>query len=173
VIGENVERVLVSSCLLGQKVRYDGGDKLCSDEILQCWRASGRVVPFCPEIAGGFPTPRPPAEISKGQGGSAVLSGKAVVREAGGYDVTEQFVAGANAALRKAIDLGIRVAVLKEGSPSCGSTYTHDGNFAGGTAQKPGVTAALLLHHGLFVFSESQLKQADEKIRSLEANGAV
>lgn len=170
---KNVARVHVSACLLGEKVRYDGDDRLCNDGILQGWRKSGRVVPFCPEIAGGFPTPRPPAEISNGQGGSAVLCGNAEVLEAGGNDVTEKFIAGARAALQKASELRIRVAVMKEGSPSCGSTYTYDGSFAGGTVDKPGVAAALLLVHGVFVFSETQLAQADEKIRSLEANGAV
>jgi uncharacterized protein YbbK (DUF523 family) len=115
-----MERVLVSACLLGQKVRYDGEGKLCSDEVLQRWRASGRVVPFCPEIAGGFSTPRPPAEISNGQGGSAVLSGEAVVLHSGGNDVSAQFIAGAMAALHQASELGIRVAVLKKAAHRAG-----------------------------------------------------
>jgi uncharacterized protein YbbK (DUF523 family) len=170
-VGESMERVLVSACLLGQKVRYDGEGKLCNDAVLQRWRASGRVVAFCPEVAGGLSTPRPPAEISNGRGGRAVLNREALVIEIGGRDVSAQFIAGAAAALQRASELGIRVAVLKEGSPSCGSGYIYDGSFAGLTVRAQGVTAALLIQNGVFVFSELQLSEADEKLRQLEASG--
>ena len=168
-----MERMLVSACLLGEKVRYDGGDKLCDDEILARWSANGRVVALCPELAGGFPTPRPPAEISNGKGGLAVLDGKAKVIEIAGQDVTAKYVAGASAALRKAVELGIRIAVLKEGSPSCGSAHTYDGSFTGRMVAKPGVTAAWLQEHGIFVFNELQLPEAEEKIKALEKDSLI
>ena len=61
-------KVLVSSCLLGEHVRYHGGDAACPSPILDRWSAEGRVVPACPETAGGLPVPRPPAESAETDG---------------------------------------------------------------------------------------------------------
>ncbi|RIX45157.1 MAG: DUF523 domain-containing protein [Rhodocyclales bacterium GT-UBC] len=155
-----MQRILVSACLLGHAVRYDGGDKRCEDRILQAWLANGQVVPFCPELAAGLPVPRPPAEISQGAGGIGVLSGQAQVIEAGGRDVTAEFVSGAEQALAVARQYGIRLAILKEGSPSCGSSVTYDGSFSGVRISRPGVTSALLKQAGLAVFSEHELVAA-------------
>lgn len=82
-------KVLVSACLLGQPVRYDGRASGHPD-LLQRWQAEGRVVPLCPEVAGGLPTPRPPAEIPGGQGGE-VLDGLAQVVTVSGEDVSAAF----------------------------------------------------------------------------------
>src|SRR5689334_4441140 len=65
---QSMERVLVSACLLGEKVRYHGGDATCGDPILNTWLTEGRVVRVCPEQEGDLPTPRPPAEIAGGDG---------------------------------------------------------------------------------------------------------
>jgi uncharacterized protein YbbK (DUF523 family) len=164
-----MQRVLVSACLLGQKVRYDGGDKLCTDETLNRWQAEGRVVPFCPEVAGGLPTPRPAAEISGAGGGAGVLISRARVLDVGGTDVTAAFVVGAAAALEQLKAHGIRMAVLKDGSPSCGSTHTYDGSFSGATTAQPGVTAALLRENGVSVFSENEWLEAEAQLERLEA----
>jgi uncharacterized protein YbbK (DUF523 family) len=163
-----VTSVLVSACLLGHKVRYDGGDKACDSAILASWLRQGRVLAICPEVAGGFPTPRPPAEIEAAQDGVQVLRGAARVMEDTGRDVTLQFVAGAQAALRLAQAHGVRVAVLKEGSPSCGSGLVYDGSFSGRTVAGAGVTAALLRQNGVFVFSELQIKQAQAQLEILD-----
>ena len=136
---------------------------------MQRWRNEERIVTLCPEVAGGFPTPRLPAEISNAAGGSAVSTRQAIVIENSGRDVTAGFIAGAQAALTAAQTHGIRIAILKEGSPSCGSAYTYDGTFSGGTTPQPGVTAALLQENGVFVFSELQLDEAALKIQQLEA----
>ncbi|WP_409322862.1 DUF523 domain-containing protein [Pseudomonas putida] len=122
-------KVLVSACLLGQPVRYDGRASGHPD-LLQHWQAEGRVVPLCPEVAGGLPTPRPPAEIPGGQG-SAVLEGDTQVLTVTGEDVSAAFLAGAQMALELVRRHGIRVAVLKSGSPSCGNRLTYDGTFSG------------------------------------------
>jgi uncharacterized protein YbbK (DUF523 family) len=162
-----LQQVLVSACLLGEPVRYDGGHRLCDHPVLQRWRAQGRLVPFCPEAAGGFATPRAPAEIvgavaSPPSGGPQVLQGQAMVMDNTGADVTAGFVAGAQAALAHAQALGITVAVLKDGSPSCGSGFVYDGSFTGALSHgQVGVTTALLRQHGVAVFSETQLLQAD------------
>lgn len=163
-----MQRVLVSACLVGHAVRYDGTDKKTTDHVLARWTAEGRVVAVCPEVAGGLPVPRPPAEIQGGPGGLAVLAGPARVVATTGQDVTTEFVHGAEAALAKAREYGILVAVLKEGSPSCGSSYSYDGSFSRTRVPAPGVTTALLQRHGVRVFSEAQWAEADECLRALE-----
>lgn len=163
-----MERVLVSACLLGHAVRYNGTDKKTDDQALARWVAEGRVVAVCPEVAGGLPVPRPPAEIGDGAGGAAVIAGLARVVAVTGQDVTAEFVHGAGQALARAREYGIRVAVLKEGSPSCGSSYSYDGSFSGTRVPVPGVTAALLTQHGVQVFSEAQWREADAALRAIQ-----
>ena len=167
-----MESVLVSACLLGEKIRYDGSDKRCDDPILQRWLQEGRVVPVCPEVVGGLPTPRAPAEIAEGAGGLEVLRQAGKVMDATGRDVSEQFKQGAWQALQLVRSKGIRIAVLKEGSPSCGSGYTYDGSFTGKKVDQPGVTTARLREAGVRVFSEAQLRQVDELLKLLEAEEA-
>ena len=162
----DLPRVLVSACLLGQPVRYDGRDSGHPD-LLQRGQAEGRVVPLCPEVAGGLPTPRPPAEIPGGQG-AAVLDGQAQVVTVTGLDVSEAFLAGARQALALVREHGIRVAVLKAGSPSCGNRLTYDGTFSGVKVPGEGVTTALLRREGVLVFSELELEDAQ---RALEGMG--
>lgn len=156
-------KVLVSACLLGQPVRYDGRASGHPD-LLQRWQAEGRVVPLCPEVAGGLPTPRPPAEIPGGQGGQ-VLDGQAQVLTVTGEDVSAAFMAGAQLALALVRRHGIRVAVLKSGSPSCGNRLTYDGSFTGVKVTGEGVTTALLRREGVQVFSELELDQAAQALR--------
>ncbi len=163
-----MHRVLVSACLLGHAVRYDGTDKKRDDDILQRWVDDGRVVAVCPEVAGGLSVPRPPAEIESGAGGGAVWFRGARVIANTGQDVTAEFVHGAEHALTRAQEYGIRVAVLKEGSPSCGSSYSYDGTFSKTRVPLPGVTTALLRQHGLQVFSETELDAADACLRALD-----
>jgi uncharacterized protein YbbK (DUF523 family) len=164
-------RVLVSSCLLGKPVRYDGSASTASSEILDRWVEEGRVVSFCPEVAGGFPVPRPPAEII-GAGGEAVLGQKATVVDEHGNDVTNCFIRGSQLALDMALAEDAKVAVLKDGSPSCGSTFIHDGGFSGGTRAGVGVTTALLEQRGIKVFSEAQFAEADAYLGTLDASAA-
>src|SRR5262249_29081685 len=108
-------RIAVSACLLGSPVRYDGRDKKSEHPILQRWMEEGRIISVCPEMLGGLGTPRLPSEI---------VAGTRRVVASDGRDVTGAFDAGARAALEQAS--GVRVAILKEGSPSCGSSYVYD-----------------------------------------------
>lgn len=163
-----MQRVLVSACLLGSPVRYDGSDKRVDSLFIERWRSEGRIVIICPETAGGLPTPRPAAEIAHAAGGMAVLTLASSVIDVTGADVTSSFVTGAEQALLEACTQGISVAVLKEGSPSCGSGFTYDGSFSGIQVTKPGVTASLLMAHGITVFSEHALEEADALLRSLD-----
>jgi len=141
---------LVSACLVGIPCRYDGGS--CPHDQLQALAARGRVLPLCPEVLGGLPTPRPPAEIQGGDGGD-VLEGRARVVNIEGKDVTAEFLAGAQEALRIAQRWGIKEAVLKTRSPSCGVGQIYDGSFSGRLKEGEGVTAALLRREGIIVKS--------------------
>ena len=151
-------KVLVSRCLLGHRVRYDGGASGPYAQLAQ-WQAEGRVIALCPEVAGGLPTPRAAAEIPGGQG-VEVLAGKAAVITTEGEDVTEAFVSGARQALALVELHGIRLAILKANSPSCGNRLTYDGSFSGVKVEGQGVTAALLTRAGVQVFSELELEEA-------------
>ncbi|MEI4518956.1 MULTISPECIES: DUF523 domain-containing protein [Pseudomonas] len=161
-----MEKVLVSRCLLGHRVRYDGGASGPFD-LLEQWIEEGRVVPLCPEVAGGLPTPRAAAEIPGGQGGE-VLDGIAAVITTDGEDVSAQFLEGARQALELVQKHGIRVAVLKANSPSCGNLLTYDGTFRGVKVSGEGVTAASLKRHGVRVFSELELAEAAVTLAALD-----
>lgn len=152
-----MQKILVSSCLLGSPVRYDGGAH-GPYSLLQQWQAEGWVVALCPEVSGGLPTPRPPAEIPGGQG-AAVLDGQVPVVDVNGRDVSSAFRAGADMAVQLASRHGIRFAVLKARSPSCGNHETYDGSFSGRRVAGEGVTAAALRRHGVQVFNETELDQ--------------
>ncbi len=114
-------------------------------------------MPVCPEVSGGLPTPRPPAEIEgahAGLDGTAVLDGRTRVIDIDGTDVTPYFVNGARVALALAQELGIRRAVLKARSPSCGVGRIADGQFVGRLVAGEGVATALLKRAGIEVVNE-------------------
>lgn len=151
-------KILISACLLGRPVRYDGKGKPLHDPIVDRWKAEGRLVGFCPEQAGGLPTPRPPAEIEGGMNGDDVLAGRARVLEVTGGDVTEEFVEGGRKAVAFAREQDCRFALLIDGSPSCGSGFIYDGSFSGARHPGFGVTAALMRRAGIEVFSPRQIE---------------
>lgn len=161
-----MEKILVSACLLGKRVRYDGGAKTLSSEILSLWQAEGRVVPVCPEVDAGLPTPRPPAEIIAGDGGD-VLAGSAQIIDRCGENLSAAFLQGASLALQLCRRHDIKVAVLTEHSPSCGSTSIYDGSFTGTKRVGAGVTAALLRQHGVRVFSQHEIIEAKRALEGL------
>ena len=162
-----MHKILVSGCLNGRPIRFDNTNVSVESEIWDRWESDGRLVPFCPELAAGFPVPRAPAEII-GSTASVVLQGRGRVEEDNGTDVTDMFVQGARLAARWAMSEGCVMAVLTDGSPSCGTSYTYDGTFTGGTVEGMGVTAQLLHNHGLLVFGEDRVDEADRCLRSLD-----
>lgn len=166
-----MHKVLVSRCLLGHRVRYDGGAHGPYD-LLQQWLDEGRVVALCPEVAGGLPTPRPPAEIAGGQG-AQVLDGRLPVLTIDGADVTSAFVEGAQQALALVHEYGIRLALLKARSPSCGNLENYDGTFSGVRVAGEGVTAALLRRAGVQVFNEQQFDEARRALQALESEAGT
>lgn len=162
-----MEKILVSACLLGSKVRYNGSDFQFESNVLEEWGSQGRIVPFCPEICGGLTIPRPSAEI-QGQGGEAVLDGEGHVINIKGHDVTAAFIEGAMKALEAARENKVKLSILKENSPSCGSSTIYDGTFTGTLKSGHGVTAALFERNGIRVFSEKEIQAAAEYLEQIE-----
>lgn len=141
-----MKKVLVSACLLGQSCRYDGESKPheAAKKLAECCH----VIPVCPEIMGGLPTPRTPAERC----GERVMN-----RD--GEEVTAQYCRGAEETLRLARLLDCDTAILKEKSPSCGSREIYDGSFTKSLRPGFGVTAELLKENGIRVIGESQIAE--------------
>jgi uncharacterized protein YbbK (DUF523 family) len=158
---QSMIKVVVSACLLGSPVRYDGRDKKSSHLVLQRWLDEGRIVSVCPEMLGGLGTPRPPAEIVAGDETRRVVTPE-------GKNVTDAFVSGARAVVEQTNTHRICVAILKEGSPSCGSTFVYDGTFTKTKVPGEGITTAALRSLGIVVFSEEQLDAAEEYVEVLE-----
>ena len=145
--------ILISACLMGSPVRYDGRAKTLTGDILDRWRAEDRLVPLCPEVAAGLPTPRPPAEIAPGHLAKGVLNGRGQVLTDGGEDVTDFFRRGAEIALKVALDRQCRFALLTDGSPSCGSLNIYAGHHDGTRREGRGVVTELLEQNGIRVFA--------------------
>ncbi len=157
-------KILVSACLMGHAVRYDGASKPLLHPVIDRWREEGRLVTICPEMSAGMPVPRPPAEIASGKSGMDVLDGGAAVVENTGRDVTGEFLAAAENALSLALETDCRFALLIDGSPSCGSGYVYDGTFSGARHAGQGVTAALLARSGIEVYSDREIEALIERV---------
>lgn len=157
-------KILISACLAGLPVRYNGSAKPLIHDAVERWKAEGRLVTLCPELAGGFQVPRPPAEIENGLNGDDVLDGRARVLEISGGDVSAAYIDGARIALDVARENGCCHALLIDGSPSCGSGFVYDGSFSGRKHAGQGVTAAFLRRNGIAVYSDREVDQLVEAI---------
>jgi len=150
-------KLLISACLLGHPVRYDGNGKLLDNSLLKTWHDEGRLVVACPEIMAGFSAPRLPCEITGGLSGDDVLGGRASIVDSHGKTETAAFIKGAELTLKMAQDNNCHFALLTENSPSCGSSFIYDGSFTGRKTIGMGVVTALLIKHGIQVFSETEI----------------
>lgn len=126
----------VSACLLGENCKYNGGNN--ESNKLRDYVKGHTVVAVCPEVMGGLPTPRDPAEIVGG-----------VVRQKSGRSVDAEFRTGARAALKKLKDAGAELAILQSRSPSCGVKEIYDGTFTGHLVKGKGVFAAMIEEAGI------------------------
>jgi uncharacterized protein YbbK (DUF523 family) len=154
-----VDRILISACPTGDPVRFDGSHKRLVHALIDRWTAEGRLTPFCPECAGGLLTPRLALEIVGGDGEAIVARIQDVrVEDAPCQGVTAAFLAGAEAALTVAITARCRFALLVDGSPSCGFTFTFGGTFSGRRHTSAGVAAALLKNHGVQVSAPADIE---------------
>ena len=142
-----MEKLLISVCLLGAATRYDAKSVRAIDgAALESLKKKYELVPICPEIYGGLPTPRTPSER---------VCEKVIMKD--GTDVTENYKKGADEALKLCELLGIKKALLKAKSPSCGRGLIYDGSFSGVLTEGNGVTAELLLKSGVEVFLETDI----------------
>lgn len=139
-------RILISGCLLGVCCRYDGASK--PHPLAMELAKDHELIPVCPEQLGGLATPRPPAERQGGR-----IAAKT------GADVTEQYLRGAEEALKIYRLLNCDAAVLKERSPSCGSGEIYDGTFTGTLVAGNGATAELFRNNGVPVYGESGIPE--------------
>ena len=140
MINDNKEKILVSSCLLGLNCKYNGGNNY-SEEIDEYLKKYD-VIPICPEIMGGLPTPRVPSER---------LGDKVITKD--GRDVTKEFKKGAEETLFLAKKFNVKKAILKLKSPSCGSEKIYDGTFTNNLTNGDGITAELLKENGIEIIT--------------------
>ncbi|MDA9470397.1 DUF523 domain-containing protein [Enterococcus sp. 5H] len=150
----------ISSCLGGICCRYDGQAK--EVDALRKLVDNGQAILVCPEVLGGMPIPRDPAEIQGGDGFDVWKNQSMVITDKG-EDVTEQFKLGAIIAYQKLIEANISTIILKENSPSCGHDQVYDGNFSGSRKNGVGVATAYFLSKGLQVISENNWKTTLEQ----------
>lgn len=153
-----MDKILVSACLMGARVRYDGGHSMIDHPTIARWKSEGRLISVCPEVLGGLPTPRSKAEI---QSRFPIL-----VSTQDGLDFTPQYLAGAELAADIAREHGCCCALMKARSPSCGNRTTYDGSFSNAEVNAPGVTANELIRGGIPVFNENEIDQLIEFIES-------
>lgn len=136
---------IVSACLCGEPVRYDG--RGFDYPVLTDLVRSGSALQVCPECLGGLPVPRSPCEIA--------TNGR--VFDCQGCERTTAFQQGARHVLNLCLKYGIRQAILKDKSPSCGVHERYDGSFTGRLISGEGLTTGLLRRHGIAVYSEHEL----------------
>ncbi len=154
-------KILVSSCLLGEDVKYDGTNSSIASnpkvsfslkELFMDILCDNEIYSFCPEVAGGLGVPRIPAEIIK-------RDKPFIVQNQNGEDVTINFLLGAKKALDLCKEENIKVALMKANSPSRGNIKTYDGTFTKNLIEASGLTAKLLKENGIEVFNENELKE--------------
>jgi uncharacterized protein YbbK (DUF523 family) len=144
------DKILLSRCFLGENVRYNSEIITFNSPLIKLWQQQKRIIAICPEVAGGLAVPREPAEQQAHNDEVITISGS---------NVSKQFNKGANQALALCQQHNIRFAVLKESSPSCGSTLIYDGSFSNKKIAGQGITSKLLTKAGIKVFSENNLNE--------------
>ena len=147
------QKLLISSCLLGELVKYNGSHNLVDNLSLEKLQDRYELFSICPEMSGGLPSPRPPAELID----SKVIGDN-------GVDFTKEFFEGANITLELCKKEGIKIALLKQNSPSCSNDYIYDGTFSHTKIEGQGIAAKLLEQNDIKVFNETQIDKLCELV---------
>jgi len=163
-----MEKILISACLVGEKVRHNGSDFKTNNPLLDELKDKKLLLPICPEVMAGMPVPRSSHEIIGEGGGQAVLSRKAKVKNKGGHDHTDVFLKAAQIALNIAKAKALKVAILKDNSPSCGCLNIYNGSFSGEKIAGRGVAAELLSKNGIKVFCENEIDEAYAYLKKID-----
>ena len=137
-------KIAVSACLLGENCKYNGGNNF-SEKVSEFIKGH-EVIPVCPEVLGGLPTPRESSEIVNG-----------IVRHKDGTSVDEEFRRGAELALKLVTDNDVDLVILQSRSPSCGVKNVYDGSFSGTLIPGQGVFARLLTEKNIKIMDVSEL----------------
>jgi len=137
-------KVAVSACLLGENCKYSGGNN--RNEVVLEFIKDKEVIPVCPEVAGGLPTPRVPVEL---------VGGLAINRE--GVNVDREFRLGVERMLEKLANEDVELVILQPRSPSCGSKQIYDGTFRGTLIPGQGIFAKALIEKGYKVVEPDEL----------------
>ena len=149
-------KVLISACLLGDNVKYSGGNNLTLELVILLEKYNVDIVKVCPECFAGLPIPRVPSEIKETK-----------VFSKDGRDITEEFLSGAEKTFKIAKENQIDFAILKERSPSCGNSYIYDGSFSGKVIQGQGLTVRKLNEENIVIFSEENLEEIEKYLQVL------
>lgn len=149
-----MKKILISACLLGQNVKYDGGhNSIVDNPFINKLLKLDMLIPFCPEVEGGLETPRVPVEI---------INNKAINQI--GEDKTSYFNQGAQKTLELCKKHNIKYAILKFRSPSCGSGQIYDGTFSHTLISGDGISTKLLKENNIKVFTEKELENIEKII---------
>ena len=149
-------KVLISACLLGDNVKYSGGNNLTPELVTMLEKYNVKIVKICPECFAGLPIPRVPSEIREDK-----------VFSKDGRDITEEFLSGAEKTYQIAKRKQVDFAILKERSPSCGSSFIYDGSFSGKVIEGQGLTAKKLSKENIIIFSEENLEEIEKYLEEL------
>lgn len=140
--------IIISACLCGCNCKYNGENNK-NEQCVKLFK-EGKAILICPEQLGGLSTPRTPCEIVENNGLIKVVNKL-------DEDLTENFKKGAEEALKLAKLVNAKVAILKESSPSCGSSFIYDGTFSNNKIKGIGITAKKFIENGIKVFSENDI----------------
>lgn len=141
-------KIFVSACLIGENCKYNGGNNY--SEAVKKYVEGHEVISMCPEVEGGLPIPRTPAEIVNG-----------VVTNRDGVSVDKEFRAGAEKILDVLIEEKVELAILQSRSPSCGIGRIYDGSFTKTLTNGNGIFADLLVKHGIKVIDVEKINNID------------
>ena len=156
------KKVLISACLLGKNCRYNGGHS----QLNELNKLDVEWIPVCPEEYGGLGTPRPSAEMQ----GSAedILNGKGKVLTNKGKNVTQEFIRGADKSLQLGLEVGVKTAILKSKSPSCGISKIYDGSFKKTLKIGDGIFAHLCHENNIECISSDNINQIKKTLAKLK-----
>ncbi len=155
-------KLLISSCLLGLKTKYNGESNEDIHLIEYLKENNIEFYPLCAEQLGGLSTPREACEIESGYTSNDILNGKGRVLSKNGVDCTKHFILGAQKVLQFCKQFGITHAIVQPRSPSCGLSYIYDGSFSGKLIKGNGVMVQLLINNGIEVVSD--LRELRKKV---------